>query len=79
MLKDLTPKRFRACGIAACPSVFSTENGSYIVVGRKVHASVIPEGRVNPDEEVVEVPKELLEAIDSRSASGDLARKPALY
>jgi hypothetical protein len=68
-LTDVTPERLR-CGIGACPAVFRSDQGTFVVIGRKIEASVFRSlsGRVGPDEAVIEIPEGLLiELLDDRS------------
>ena len=60
-LIEITPKQLQ-CGIGACPAIFETDRGTYVVVGRNL-ADELPHelrGRVGSHETVIEVPKELL-------------------
>ncbi len=65
-LKEITPEAF-ACGACqpCCPAVFETENGSYVIIGKKLSASVQQQlaGRVADDEFVIEIPKGMIDGI----------------
>jgi|GEM_PF-3706121 len=39
-IKDITPSRF-SCAGGACPAVYDTDRGTYLIIGRKVE---VPEG-----------------------------------
>jgi len=58
-LIELTPNN-RQCLIGACPSVFMTTEGSYILIGKKVNSERLPPGRIGKDEEAVELDQDLL-------------------
>ena len=58
-LIELTPNN-RQCLIGACPSVFMTPEGSYILIGKKVNSERLPPGRIGKDEEAVELDQDLL-------------------
>lgn len=62
-LTEITPKQLQ-CGIGACPAIFETDHGTYVLIGRNL-ADVLPnelKGRVGTHETVIEIPKELLAA-----------------
>ncbi|MBD3228456.1 MAG: hypothetical protein GF329_09730 [Candidatus Lokiarchaeota archaeon] len=48
------------CG---CPSIYETDEGTYIIQGKKVNARKIKQVNIPPDEELVEIPAELLNKI----------------
>ena len=60
--KELTPDSVN-CGIAACPALFETSSGTYVLIGRAIAAdevaSCLP-GRVGEGEAAIEIPRELL-------------------
>ena len=62
-IRDVTPQRL-SCSFGHCPAVYSTEKGTYLVVGSKVNS---PEnflsGKVEPNETVIEVPMELIKGL----------------
>ena len=61
-VKDVSPEAF-FCFIGACPAIFETDRGTYLVIGKKVvtqDRASLPLGRVSADEEVIEIPKALL-------------------
>jgi hypothetical protein len=67
-LKEVTPAEFSVChsGCASgCPAVFETENNSYVIIGKKLPASVVAQldGRVAEDEFVIEVPKGMIDGV----------------
>lgn len=61
-LRDLTPRSLY-CGVGACPAVFQTPEGDYLLVGSLVSSEAVPSGRVGPGEVVVRVPRALLQDI----------------
>ena len=55
---DITPAT-HACAIGLCPAVYKTERGTLLVVGKRRKPSECSsqlEGRVGPDEELIEIP-----------------------
>jgi len=63
-IKERTPMTMK-CGIGACPAIFETSNGTYLIVGRRVSTEVAEQfkSRVSPDEEIIEIPKGLLDEL----------------
>jgi len=60
-VKDITPTQF-SCGVGACPAVFRTDQGTFLLVGRALTSSEIARlipGRVSVNERAVEIPEEL--------------------
>ena len=57
---DLTPSRFRRCAIGACPALFETADGTYLIVGRLAPRGAVPPERIGSGEVAIEVPAELL-------------------
>jgi len=47
----------------SCPSIYETDEGTYIIQGKKVNAEKIKQVNIPPDEELVEIPAELLNKI----------------
>lgn len=64
-LKEVTPKEMMCHTSSCCPAVFETDNGSYVVIGKKLDANVTKqlEGRVAEDEFVVEIPKGMIDGL----------------
>lgn len=63
LLKELTPDAFACAGGVTCPSVFETEEGTLVVIGKTVSPDLrerLPEGRVGSDETVIEIPRGLV-------------------
>ncbi len=65
---ELTPDMYRcAGGVAACPSVFETDHGTLLVIGRILDddtRKLLPEGRVGEGEIAIEIPKGMITNID---------------
>ena len=62
ILREITPKTLRMCGIGACPAIFETTKSSYILIGKKGYAKKLGiANRVGKDEFVIEVPKDLID------------------
>ena len=64
-LKEITPTEFICQNCSACPAVFETENDSYIIIGKKLSASVQAQlkNRIADDEFVIEVPKGMIDKL----------------
>ena len=61
ILREITPKSLM-CGIGACPAIFETTKGSYVLVGKRVDAKKVGiANRVSKDEFVIEVPRDLID------------------
>lgn len=61
-LKDITPKAL-LCGVAACPSIYEREDGSFVIIGKRLKDATIERElhqKIGPDEIAIEVPRELL-------------------
>ena len=58
---EVTPAEMRCAIAASCPAIF-TENGAYLIIGKKVE-TIPPEllGRIGPDELLIAVPKRLID------------------
>ena len=62
-VKDVTPKRF-SCTCGACPAVFETDRGTYLVIGKKVDSpDDCLSGKIGLDETIIEVPSDLIKGI----------------
>jgi len=58
---EITPTSLR-CIAAACPAIFKTNKGTYVVIGKKLTKEELTEeikNKVGKGEMVIEVPKEL--------------------
>lgn len=64
-LKEITPEAFVCHSSSCCPAVFETDNGSYVIIGKKLSAAAAGqlEGRVGADEYVIEVPKGMIDSV----------------
>lgn len=49
------------CGGGSCPAVFETDKGTFFVVGRRLSADERAQLPIDPIEDALEVPAELLE------------------
>lgn len=58
-IQRLTPD----CGSAKCPQVFRTDSGSLLVQGQLVSAELRAQLQPGPNEEVVELPPAVVEAL----------------
>ena len=66
-LIDKTPKSF-SCVVGACPAIFETEHGSYVLIGKVVNKDIsdsVLKSRIGRGEIAIEVPKELISQIVS--------------
>lgn len=64
-LKEITPEHLR-CVIGACPAVYETDRGTYVLIGKIVNDTDIANvlaGMVGADEMAVEIPKEFLSGL----------------
>lgn len=61
-LIEITPRELR-CGIGACPSIFTTDEDTYIIVGREITGELPPalKTRLGPGEFAIEIPKRLVD------------------
>ena len=66
---DITPKQFH-CGIGACPAVFETDRGTYVLIGSNLPSASINElsERIGVGETAIEIPKELLASLGQVNA-----------
>lgn len=64
-MKDITPANFVCHTSTCCPAVLETEEGTYVIIGKKLSDSALKavEGRVAEDEFVIEVPKGMIDEI----------------
>jgi len=68
---ERTPES-QKCGIGPCPGIHETEQSTYLIIGKKV--TEIPselEGKIGPDELLIEVPKRLIDDIDKQDWGGE--------
>jgi hypothetical protein len=63
-LKDITPSSMN-CGIGACPAIFETRHGTYVLIGKRLSAEEAEElrARTAVDEVAIEIPQELVSKI----------------
>ena len=67
-LTDITPKNFN-CGIGACPAIFETADGDYVLIGKKVSRTATVtalDGRIGRGEIAVKIPRELLANLSAK-------------
>jgi len=65
---EITPVSFQ-CTFVGCPSVFDTDMGTFILVGKTVDIECAPEAvknKVGVDETAIEIPKELINELFSK-------------
>jgi hypothetical protein len=68
-IKEITPSAFQCIGVLACPSIFSTDEETFIIIGKtlsKKEAKKLLGNRVGKDETVVVVPKGLITEITEK-------------
>lgn len=67
ILREITPESLK-CGIGACPAIFATDRGTFVLIGKVMPSALPPTlvGRVGADETVVEIPAQLLEKLGLR-------------
>ncbi len=63
--REVTPPEFICQSCSACPAVFETANDSYLVIGKKLPASVLAQlkNRIADDEFIVEVPRGMIDKL----------------
>ena len=62
---EKTPAEFH-CVIGTCPSVFETDRGTYIIVGKKLNLKEVTQevkNKIGDGEIAVEIPKGLLDEL----------------
>ena len=68
-IKEVTPRAYQCIGVMACPSVFSTNEETFIIIGKtlsKIQAKKLLGNRVGKDETVIVVPKGLITEITKK-------------
>ena len=69
ILQRLTPP-FMQCVIGACSEVYGTDRDTYIIIGKVLDKKTVEEflpGKVGATEIAIEVPKALLQSMESAS------------
>ena len=64
---EITPAAF-SCVLTACPSIFKTDKGTYIIVGKKLDLKEVArevQDKIGDGEIGVEIPKGLLDDLTS--------------
>ena len=64
---EKTPAGFY-CVVATCPSIFETDKGTYIIVGKKLSSKEVSQevkNKIGDGEIAVEIPKGLLDELTS--------------
>jgi hypothetical protein len=66
-LKNITPK-LMSCAAIGCSSIYKSKDGSYIIIGKLAHKSVIKElkNAISEGEVAIRVPKGLLENLRTK-------------
>jgi hypothetical protein len=65
VLNDITPQIYN-CGLVACPAVFSSNENTFVIIGKKLNKKQAKEllgDRVGKDETVIVVPEGLITGI----------------
>lgn len=63
---EITPNKLR-CALLSCPSVFETDKGTLLIIGKKLDKESVPnevKRKIGSDEMVIEVPKNLITELD---------------
>jgi hypothetical protein len=60
IIEEITPSTY-ACLLGACPSIFVTDAGSYVVVGRQLDRAEQPTGKVGAGEAAIEISRDLID------------------
>lgn len=64
-IKEVTPLQL-GCVVGACPSIFKTEHGTYLIVGK---TNIDPDSfkrvqkKIGKNETVIEIPAELIDQL----------------
>jgi len=65
-VKEITPKAF-ACACGACPAVFETDRGTYLIIVTGVNsAKNLLTSKIGRDETAVDVPASLIQEIATK-------------
>jgi hypothetical protein len=62
-MKNLTPESYLCMGGLGCPAVYATDDGTYILIGKRLRTDDPRFGLVAnkaADEEIIEIPADLL-------------------
>jgi len=51
------------CGTGGCPAIYETDQGAYLVVGRRLSAAEKSELSMDSIEDALEIPRDLLEGM----------------
>ena len=65
---EITPASF-LCALISCPSVFETNNGTFVLVGKKVNIDETPKeikNKIGAGETAIEIPKGLITKLFSK-------------
>lgn len=68
IVNEITPQRME-CVVGACPSIFETDRGTYILIGKELGIEDAPEkvrAKIGVGETAMEVPKELITKLYSK-------------
>lgn len=63
---EKTPEKL-FCVIGTCPALFETDEGTFLIIGKKLNKENIPaevKRKIGSDEMVIEVPKNLITDLD---------------
>ncbi len=64
-VKEISPDNY--CVLGSCPSVFETDKGTFLIIGKKLDNEKIPDEvkkKIGSNEMVIEVPKNLITELD---------------
>lgn len=64
-IKEITPNDFMCHTANCCPAVYETDEGTYLIVGKKLSASAekLVADKVGDDEYVIEVTKGMIDQL----------------
>ncbi|HOZ46600.1 MAG TPA: hypothetical protein PLO37_06595 [Candidatus Hydrogenedentes bacterium] len=58
-IREITPEPLK-CIVGACPAVYETDRGTFILIGRQLDVAQLLPGKVGSEETAIEIPQELL-------------------
>lgn len=64
-IRNITPEKM-LCVVGACPAIYETDRGTIVIIGKRLpqkDVNLLLSGKVDTQEEVIEIPRELLSDI----------------
>jgi hypothetical protein len=68
IMKDVTPKAFACSPFPACPRIYRTSRGTYIIIGRRLDPAELSDVslHLSDEEAIVEIPAELIDELENK-------------